>query len=158
MPFCASLAWFIHFFFPCLTYIFCIYQSSKSSKSNRKLKGAVKKAIKVMEERAKDSRWNYSNKLHLLEAESFSSNGHNTLAIKSYKAAIEASKSSRFIHEQGLACELAAIHCKNKKVKDLDTSLTYFREAKACYEQWGSQPKVDAMIQQIDIMIQRQGT
>ena len=118
--------------------------------------GAVKKAIKVMEERAKDSRWNYANKLHLLEAESFSSNGHNTLAIKSYKAAIEASKSSRFIHEQGLACELAAIHCK--KVKDLVTSLTYFREAKACYEQWGSQPKVDAMIQQIDIIIQQQGT
>ncbi len=108
-----------------------------------------------MEERAKESRWNYANKLHLLEAESFSSNGHNALAIKSYKAAIEASKSSRFIHEQGLACELAAIHCK--KVKDFDTSLTYFQEAKACYEQWGSQPKVDAMIQHIAI-IQQQGT
>jgi len=91
------------------------------------LKGAVKKAMKVMEERAKESRWNYANKLHLLEAESFSSNGHNTLAIKSYKAAIEASKSSRFIHEQGLACELAAIHCK--KVKDLEPpSLTSRRQ------------------------------
>ena len=106
-----------------------------------------------MEERKEESKWNYANKLHLLEAESYSASGHNSVAIKSYKAAIDASKSSKFVHEQGLACELTALHFK--KMKDLNTALTYFNEAKACYEQWGSQPKIDAIIQQID-SIQRE--
>jgi hypothetical protein len=123
-------------------------QSSKKVKSNRKLKNAVRNAIKVMEEMKEGSPWNYANKLHLLEAESYSSNGHSSLAIKSYNAAIEASKLSRFVHEQGLSCELAALHFK--RMKDLNTSLTYFKEAKACYEQWGAQVKVDAIAQQID--------
>jgi hypothetical protein len=125
-----------------------LFQSSKKIKSNRKLKTAVRNAIKVMQEMKEESPWNYANKLHLLEAESYSANGHSCLAIKSYNAAIETSRSSRFVHEQGLSCELAGLHFK--RMKDLNTSLTYFKEAKACYEQWGAQVKVDAIAQQID--------
>ena len=101
-----------------------------------------------MKERKDESSWNYANKLHLLEAESHSSNGENDLAVESYTAAIETSKSSKFVHEQGLSCELAALHFKRRK--DMKTALTYFRQAKTCYEAWGAQIKVDSIVQQID--------
>eukprot|EP00985_Skeletonema_marinoi_P014091 scaffold7076_cov153-Skeletonema_marinoi.AAC.4 len=125
------------------------FHSGKKYKSNRMLKSTVRNAIKVMRERREESPWNYGNKLNLLEAESYSFNGgRDEMAIISYTAAIAASKSSKFVHEQGLSCELAALHFKRRK--ELNTAVVYFKQAKACYEEWGSQVKVDAIIQQID--------
>lgn len=102
-----------------------------------------------MRERKEESPWNYANKFHLLEAEFHSSRGNvDTLAKESYFAAIEASKSSKFVHEQGLSCELAAMHFKRRG--NTTTALTHFEEAKVCYEKWGSEVKVDSVIQQIE--------
>ena len=65
----------------------------------------------------------------------------------SYAAAIDSARSSGFIHEQGLACELAGYHCK--KIFDLRNARSFFDQAKECYTEWGSQMKVDSVTRQL---------
>jgi hypothetical protein len=90
----------------------------------------------------------YSYKVHLLEAEQFSLQNHNSEAQASYAAAINSARSSGFIHEQGLACELAGHH--HKKINDLRSAWSFFDQAKRCYTDWGSQMKVDSVTRQLD--------
>jgi hypothetical protein len=85
--------------------------------------------------------------VHLLEAEQFSFQKCNSKAQSSYAAAINSARLSGFIHEQGLACELAGYHFK--KVSDLPSAWISFEQAKQCYAEWGSQMKVDSVSRQL---------
>ena len=85
--------------------------------------------------------------VYLLEAEQFSFQNRYSAAESSYAAAINSARSSGFIHEQGLACELAGYHFK--KVFDLQSAWILFDQAKQCYIEWGSQMKVDSVSQQL---------
>lgn len=84
----------------------------------------------------------------LLEAEWHSFERKYDEANSSYDAAINAASSAKYIHEQGLACELAALH--HKRARQDDTAMKFFQQAKECYSQWGSQLKVDSITQQMD--------
>ena len=80
-----------------------------------KAKAAALKAIAAVKNAASSSEWNFAGKLHLLEAEqraveigaacrgNLPASHDNTLAW--YDSAIAYAKKSRFIHEEGLACE-----------------------------------------------------
>ncbi|KAL3764630.1 LOW QUALITY PROTEIN: hypothetical protein ACHAW5_001823 [Stephanodiscus triporus] len=116
--------------------------------SNGKLRSIPRNAIIVLKNAASLSSWNFLNKVHLLEAEQFSLQNHNSEAQASYAAAINSARSSGFIHEQGLACELAGHHYK--KVFNLRCAWSFFDQAKRCYTEWGSQLKVDSVTQQLD--------
>ena len=83
----------------------------------------------------------------MLEAEQFSLQNLNSEAQSSYAAAISSARSSGFIHEQGLACELAGYHCKN--AGDGSSAWSFFDQAKRCYAEWGSQMKVDSVTRQL---------
>ena len=87
--------------------------------------------------------------VHLLEAENFSFQGNHEEAKASYAAAITSARCSRFINEQGLACELAAHHYK--KIGDHMSSWSFFNQAKQCYIEWGSQMKVDSVTRQLEL-------
>jgi len=76
-----------------------------------------------------------------------SSTGKKDKARVSFNAAISAAKSSKFVHEQGLACELAAFHCL--RYGDNDSALHLFQQARDCYITWGSEVKVESIKQQI---------
>lgn len=89
-------------------------------------------------------------KVDLLEAELFSFEGNHLMARESYAAAIQGAKSSRFIHEEGLACELAG--CHSNKLGDVPRALDFFTRAKQCYSKWGSQMKVESVSRQIESM------
>ena len=67
-----------------------------------------------------------------------------------YDVAISSSRSSRFVHEEGLSCELAAIHYKHHG--DNDKALIFLCRAQKCYEVWGSQMKVEEMSRQIGLI------
>jgi len=84
----------------------------------------------------------------LLEAEHLSFQNLNIEAQASYAAAISSARSSGFIHEQGLACELAGYHCKN--AGDGSSAAIFFDQAKRCYIEWGSQMKVDSVTEQLE--------
>ena len=83
----------------------------------------------------------------MLEAELFSLQNLNSKAQASYTAAINSARSSGFIHEQGLACELAGYHYK--KICNLSCAWILFDQAKRCYAEWGSQMKVDSVTCQL---------
>jgi len=74
----------------------------------------------------------------------------NDEAKIAYDAAIAASSSSKFIHEQGLACELAGFHYT--RIEKYDTAREFFNQAKTCYNEWGSQMKVKHVTDQIVLL------
>ncbi len=101
-----------------------------------------------MKEKGENSSWNYQCKIHLLEAEVYSTTDYKDKANVSYNAAIAAARSSKFVHEQGLSCELAALHYL--KSRDYASATNLFKEAKECYEKWGSEVKVDSITKQLE--------
>ena len=110
---------------------------------------ALQLAIAAMKDAAANSDWNFTNKLRLLEAEQKSMTKNHGRAIDLYDASIESAKRSGFVHEQGLACEKAGFYFKNKN-GDSEKALEYFKQARACYEEWGSSVKVNLIQSEID--------
>ena len=88
------------------------------------------------------------SQVELLEAELSSHQGNNDEAKAHYFASVGSARESGFIHEQGLACELAGIHCRN--TGDNSSARNFFDQAKLCYTEWGSQIKVDSITRQLD--------
>lgn len=83
----------------------------------------------------------------MLEAEILSASNKRDKAKVSFNAAITAARSAKFVHEQGLACELAALHCI--RYKDYEDASNLFKQAQKCYTEWGSQMKVDQITKQL---------
>jgi len=113
-----------------------------------KVKETFKHAISTVRAAAEISRWNFQNKVHLLEAEMFSFEGEDVEAQASYASAITSSASSGFFHEQGLSCELAGLHYK--KIGQLSVACNFLQRAKQCYAEWGSQMKVDSISKMLE--------
>eukprot|EP00804_Cyclotella_cryptica_P005176 CCRYP_014234-RA/>CCRYP_014234-RA protein AED:0.05 eAED:0.05 QI:231/0.75/0.4/1/0.75/0.6/5/82/1366 len=105
-------------------------------------------SISIVAKAERFSEWNFKNKLALLKAELASVEDDGDEAEVQYDVAIAAARSSKFIHEEALACEFAGMHCKNhgKEAK----ALNLFREALRCYQEWGSMVKASQMVLQID--------
>jgi len=122
--------------------------SRRSVRGTKSMRAVPAAALKSLKESCGFSKWNFHNKLHLLEAEIFSSEGNNDRAKDSYEAAIISAKSAGFIQEQGLACERAGVHYSN--IGDLRRAHNYLLLAKQCYSEWGSQMKVLDITEQID--------
>ncbi|KAL9182253.1 hypothetical protein ACHAXT_012905 [Thalassiosira profunda] len=113
-----------------------------------KLRVIPKNAVMALRDAQTHSRWNFRNKAHLLEAENFSFHNNHEDAKASYAAAITSARCSRFVHEQGLACELAGLHYK--KMGDIRSSMSFLTQAKACYTEWGSNVKVDSVARHLE--------
>ena len=118
-----------------------------------KVRKMNKDATKVLKTASETSPANYANKLRLLEAEFYSFEKKNEAAKAAYEAAISLSRSNKFIHEQGLSAELAAIHFQ--RIGDNEQAIRYFNEAKECYEKWGSQMKVEFITDLLEKIHQR---
>ncbi|KAL3804864.1 hypothetical protein HJC23_006636 [Cyclotella cryptica] len=101
-------------------------------------------SISIVAKAAKFSEWNFKNKVALLKAELASVEEDADEAEDQYDVAITAARSSKFIHEEGLACELAGFHCKNHG--KVTKALNLFREAERCYQAWGSKVKANQMV------------
>jgi len=112
-----------------------------------KSKKVVLKAMAAVKDIASSSEWNFAGKYHLLEAEVHALKMQQCDAVKHrhimalYDSSIAHAKQSRFIHEEGLACEKAGLYCK--KVQNYETARNYFNRARVCYSEWGSSVKVE---------------
>jgi len=115
-----------------------------------KLRGVPHRALGALKTAASHSLWNFGNKVHLLEAETFSREGKYKQAKASYASAIASARCSSFVHEQGLACELAGFHYK--KIRDIKEATNLFEQAKQCYTAWGSQLKTDSITRQLKLL------
>lgn len=85
-----------------------------------------------------------------MEAERLSHQGKHNEAKASYIASISSALASGFIHEQGLACELAGNHCK--KMDDVSSARNFYVQAQVCYKEWGSQMRVDRITRQLVLL------
>ena len=121
------------------------------SKKFLKLISTIMNSISTMKDAEKYSNWNFQNKVFLLEAELFSIEERLEDAAMSYNYAIEAARRSKFVHEQGLACELAGIHYKN--IGDEKKAFRLFHEARQCYIDYGSLMKLNFIDNQIQTVI-----
>ena len=110
----------------------------------------VRVIIAEMKVAAYHSEANHGHMLRLLEAEwNGVKKAHDGAAVAaSYEAAIAAARNSKFIHAQGLACEKAGFY--HKKMKDAESAVKYFKQARECYEKWGSNVKVAFVQRELD--------
>ncbi|KAL3784136.1 hypothetical protein HJC23_005794 [Cyclotella cryptica] len=99
----------------------------------------LEKSLSILEKASAFSEWNYKNKYLLLNAANLSIADTKLNAENEFDAAILDSKSSKFVHEEGLACELAAMH--HVKHGNNALALTLLHQAKSCYKRWGCRVK-----------------
>ena len=91
------------------------------------------------------SSWNFQHRLQLLEAEEHYSMSENDLAQVSYKNAIASARSSRFVNDEALACELAGRFYL--EIGDMVSSLEHFRVAHSKYSEWGALGKASRLFE-----------
>ena len=100
-----------------------------------------------MQDAAKLSKWNFQNKASLLLAEKLSFSQNNLDAEVQYANAVKEAKSSSFVHEEGLASELAGAHYE--RLGNIVKALPLFQQAENCYIVWGSIVKTRQMQEKI---------
>ena len=105
--------------------------SSIKKKMNVVKSDQVDEIIESMKIAASYASPNFRNKLELLEAEQYGACNYPDKAMTSYNASIESARKNNYIHEQGLACEMAGFYCK--RMRYTDKSLEYFNMARRCY-------------------------
>ncbi|EJK66661.1 hypothetical protein THAOC_12399, partial [Thalassiosira oceanica] len=105
-------------------------------------------AIATMKEKEAKCAHNFRNKRLLLKAEKLSRAGEVEEADIAYLSAIEAACKARFVHEQGLACELAAAHYSRNGGED-GLRRDLLQQALECYKNWGCKPRVEYIAKMI---------
>ena len=128
----------------------CNLLRTENKPKRKEYNKAIAAAKMLLEQLAPECAHNYEHKLKLLQAEIHSCNLQDKAARKAYKMAIMSAKSSKFMHEEGLACELAGKHCQRANDKRL--AKEYFRQALECYQKWGCKLKVDALTNELSEM------
>lgn len=105
-------------------------------------------AISKLEAWAAESVWNFENKLFLLQAENHYAFGEMEEAAVKYRLAIESARKHRFIHEEAVASEQAAVFHKEMGNNNLADELV--KRALECYRAWGANKKVDLLLEMIN--------
>jgi len=108
-------------------------------------------AIRSFRKWVNSSEWNFSNKLHLLEAEYYFLREDTERAIVFYTASIKAARDHRFLHEEGLAEEKFATYLLHKN--NHDDAMEHFLKSKKCYESWGAHALAQRVEKAIAILL-----
>jgi len=111
------------------------FEARKHQEDEQQWSTLGKDALKHFKKWVGLSKWNFSNKLYLLEAEDYFLKG-KTIALEKYEASIVAARNHRFPHEEGLAyTKLAYYHVAQGRGIDAKQC---FKQAGACYKRWGA--------------------
>ena len=100
-------------------------------------------AIKEIEVWAKECKWNFENKLLLLNAEYHFSIGDFNKATEEYHLSTSSAHAHRFFHEEAIGNELAGYFQLERGRKGASISL--MKQAKECYLTWGASRKAEAV-------------
>ncbi|MCP4147289.1 MAG: AAA family ATPase [bacterium] len=120
-----------------------LYDRTDSEEDKKKYLGKVEDSIDYMKKWAEVGPVNILHKYYLLQAELYRVTNEKKHAIKYYDKAIEAAYENEYIHEAGIANEMAAkFYEKNKQLK---LTAIYFNVARDCYRKWGAKAKVRHM-------------
>jgi class 3 adenylate cyclase len=105
----------------------------------RRAQAIVKKLITW----GKGSPLNYEHRANLASAELAQAKGDELAALRFYELAMQQAARSGFVHDEALACELAAKFHAARGNESLQR--IYLTKASACYRRWGALGKVDAL-------------
>jgi len=108
-------------------------------------------AIKSLRKLAERSNWNFTNKLHLLEAEYHHLKEDHDSAMVCYQTSIREAREHRFVHEEGLAEEKFATYLLHKSKHD--ESMGHFINARNCYKVWGAHSLVQRVDKAISVLV-----
>ena len=125
----------------------------KSMTLEKKKSDEILSIITAMKAAANHSQANHGYMLRLLEAEwkSVTADSCDGAAVAVlYEVAIAAARDCKLINAQGLACEKAGFH--HKRAKDAQSAAKYFKQARECYEKWGSNVKVAFVQRELDAL------
>jgi PAS domain S-box-containing protein len=95
---------------------------------------------KQLEAWAKIGLENFENRAFLVGAEVARIQGRELDAERLYEAAIKSARKNEFVHNEGLANELAARFHATRGFETI--ARAYLREARSCYQRWGAEGKV----------------
>ena len=87
---------------------------------------------------------NFENRAALVGAEIARLEGREIDAERLYEQAIRSARHNAFVHNEAVACELAALFYQARGFEDI--ALMYLRKARYCYRRWGA----DAKVRQLD--------
>ena len=102
-----------------------------------------KDTISQMETWMNECKWNFENKLLLLNAEYHFSIGDFDKATEEYRLSTFSAHAHRFFHEEAIANELAGYFQSERGRKGASISL--MKQAKECYLTWGASRKAEAL-------------
>jgi len=108
------------------------------------IKGEI--ALSYMK-RWESTKWNFENKIKLLEAEKMHCLGYFDLASKLYVDAVESSKRHKFFHELAMCLELQGLFFQGRNMAE--EALTSLRRSVRCYRNWGA----DAVAERVELYI-----
>jgi len=89
---------------------------------------------------------NFANRAALVGAEIARIDGRDVDAMQLYEQAIQSAHAHGFVHNEGLADELAARYYAARGFRKI--SETYLKDARDCYLRWGAEGKVRQLDQQ----------
>lgn len=148
---CSEKAWAalfmnhaVHAFYIGLISFWVARKSSNEQEWN--VRGSKSKA--ALKQWAQSSRWTFENKVYLLEAEESYCNNDFDAAKTFYDKAISSAKEHKFVHEEALACELAAHFYL--ELGETGRSLEYFLMAHERYHEWGACGKSNSIFEFVE--------
>lgn len=115
-------------------------QMAKSSRDKEKWLKHAEENLSQLKALSLNAPENYSNKVHLIEAEIAILCNNRQYALMHYKRAISLSKKNCFSHEEGLACEMLGMH--HFSIGENDVGSKFLIQSYECYEIWGAQAKL----------------
>lgn len=93
--------------------------------------------------------WNFENKYFLLKAELLHVKKETKTAIEAYDKAVESARKHRFIHQEAIACELAAHFFGNIGAKQRMREM--IQKSHNLYVEWGAKKKAESVIKLLEL-------
>jgi len=113
-------------------------------RSDRTLIAVADNATDVLVRCAGHSKWNFENKMKLLQAEKFFTNNQIDEAREAFESSIKCAQAHKFIHEEAIALELAAYFYAAQK--DYDKSRSLLQMSSVAYRKWGANFKAEYLM------------
>jgi tetratricopeptide (TPR) repeat protein len=93
-------------------------------------------ALAFMRKWSECNKWNFENKYLLLEGEMMHSSGYYEQASQFYERSIISARTHKFVHEEAIACEVAANFYYKRGIHQ--KAYSFFAHSIVCYKKWGA--------------------
>jgi len=111
---------------------------------DKKLRKIGEQSLGIVAQCAQWSKWNFENKVFLLQAELHYLNNDFRAAEVAYKASVDSAQKHKFIHEEAMAYELYGIFLIETRL--VERGLEQLNMAISKYAKWGGRMKVGHLI------------